>query len=747
MLKYFTEYPLLAHFTREYHFERRYYIMIEKDKTIISDIQFNQNHNTLSFSIKNLPKATDKIIMVERGSKTEWMEDITSENIHDSSITINLNAFIQAYYNQTSRWDFYLETKNHLGKIVRNALGVFDQELAPKEKRYFPPASTDGVNIVTAYINELKGLSLLFIEPHHFINEKLDSNVKIVKFKMNHQFINGVVQVQLTEVQSFHIKSIILRYRSKTDNIKYEFPVSEVKMTQTKSMVTFTIDLSSLKLQNYYWDFYLVADFGKQEGWIRLKNPSSKVRKAVNKKSMKQSYTYENGFWVHPYITAANTLALLYKEKESHESSAFYRKENFAYLFYLLFKWYFDRKNIWLGFEKFSDSAQDNGYYFFRYCYQNAKKNNFFYVIKKESPDFANVQSMNDKVIHYMSFTYMVYMFAAKLLISSESKGHAYDIRIQKGRLKKALDRKRQVFLQHGVIGLKRVDNVFKKASKNAVDLFVVSSEHEKEIIKNNFGYKEREIIITGLSRWDVLKDKSTGQSTILLMPTWRSWMDDLPEDKFIRTEYYKQYVSLLNSYDLEKLLEQYDIYLNFFIHPKFKQYIDQFTSTNKRITIYQFGEAQVNELLMKSSLLITDYSSVAWDMYYQKKPIIFYQFDLEDYIKYQGSYIDMEKNLFGDQARNVETLIDLIKKYAEQRFKEEEKYAVMRKHYLTYTDHHNSSRIYQEIIKNAKWLQKRKRGLVLQESSIIRALWAHAKKNEASFKVANILKRLLLRT
>lgn len=124
------------------------------------------------------------------------------------------------------------------------------------------------------------------------------------------------------------------------------------------------------------------------------------------------------------------------------------------------------------------------------------------------------------------------------------------------------MERKRQVFLQHGVIGLKRVDQIFKKTSKNAVDLFVVSSDHEKEIIEKNFGYKDEEIIVTGLSRWDVLIDKSAGQSTILLMPTWRVWMDDLPEEKFMQSEYYVQYATLLTSPVLEKTLDQYNISL-----------------------------------------------------------------------------------------------------------------------------------------------------------------------------------------
>ena len=30
--------------------------------------------------------------------------------------------------------------------------------------------------------------------------------------------------------------------------------------------------------------------------------------------------------------------------------------------------------------------------------------------------------------------------------------------------------------------------------------------------------------------------------------------------------------------------------------------------------------------------MLITDYSSVSWDVYYQEKPVVFYPFDLETY-------------------------------------------------------------------------------------------------------------------
>lgn len=64
--------------------------------------------------------------------------------------------------------------------------------------------------------------------------------------------------------------------------------------------------------------------------------------------------------------------------------------------------------------------------------------------------------------------------------------------------------------------------------------LFVVSSGYEQKIIHDYFGYDNEEIIITGLARWDVLEDKSDpAHKEIQLMPTWRSWLEDISEEQF----------------------------------------------------------------------------------------------------------------------------------------------------------------------------------------------------------------------
>jgi CDP-glycerol glycerophosphotransferase (TagB/SpsB family) len=618
-----------------------------------------------------------------------------------------------------------------------------------KYRNYLQSAETADINVVTPYITINKGLSIVITQPDYLATEKSDLKFRITSFEMKDNRIQFKIKIKLPNTkEKVHFHSFVLKYRSKVDNMQYRFPIKNRVLKGDELLLEIEIDIANLHLEKYYWDFLLELENREETFLARIKNPSGKIKKRLRKIKARQSYEYENGNWVYPYLTAANTIALLYKEKELHDSDINQWKEKLAWIVSFFFSWYFQRKNIWLVFEKFSDSAQDNGYYFFKYCYEHNKKKNLYYIIKQDSPDYSNIESMKDKVIHYMSFKYMVYLFASRLLISSEAKGHVYDIRALRGRLKDTLERKRYVFLQHGVIALKRVDSIYKKNSRNAADLFVVSSEQEKKIIVNNFGYMKNEVIVTGLSRWDVLKDKTIENNVIniMLMPTWRSWMDDIPEEKFIETDYYKNYLAFLHSESLLKLLDENDVYLQFYIHPKFKLYIDQFNSSNHRVKIIPYGEMKVNELLMNAKLLITDYSSVAWDMYYQKKPIVFYQFDLEDYLKYQGSYLDMDKELFGDRALKQADLEKLIQKYIYNNFQEDRKYADMRKNLLKYTDNNNSKRIFDEILSNKKLLSKKKRRTNhFRDSDLLRACWHIARKNAVTYRMAVNIKRFIL--
>ena len=222
------------------------------------------------------------------------------------------------------------------------------------------------------------------------------------------------------------------------------------------------------------------------------------------------------------------------------------------------------------------------------------------------------------------------------------------------------------------------------------------SSQFEQDIVVKYLDYSEAKSPITGFTRWDVLEDTSTkDDKLILLMPTWRSWLEEVSDEDFLKSEYYKNYSSLLQSERLDAILEKNDARMIFYIHPKFAGYLKNFKKTGERITLVPFGQEPLNEIMKKCHLLITDYSSVCWDVYYQKKPVIFYQFDLDHYNNAHGSYIDMENELFGRHAYEKEELIDNIEDCINKDFAllpDDEK---NHNHYFEYIDDKNSERTY----------------------------------------------------
>jgi CDP-glycerol glycerophosphotransferase (TagB/SpsB family) len=327
--------------------------------------------------------------------------------------------------------------------------------------------------------------------------------------------------------------------------------------------------------------------------------------------------------------------------------------------------------------------AQDNSYTMFSYLISDKVRDEIkkgaYYIIDKEQPDYENVKQYGNKVVNFMSIRHLIYLQAAKLFVSIDSKRHAYIWRSRNSMISDSLKEKPFLFLQHGVIGFKRVDYIYKKGGINSANHIVVASEKEKGIAMKWFGYGEDEVILAGMARWDRMEDCSQQARDILFMPTWRNWLQEKTEDEFIASDYYKHYSGLLRSKELEEFLEQNDLRLIFCMHPKFREFMDKYQVETERIQLFAYDTKPIIELIMECRLLITDYSSVSWDVYYLKKPIIFYQFDYNKYMECQGSYYDMEKELFGPRVLCEEDLLSELKKYCANGFKEEEQFADMR--------------------------------------------------------------------
>ena len=133
--------------------------------------------------------------------------------------------------------------------------------------------------------------------------------------------------------------------------------------------------------------------------------------------------------------------------------------------------------------------------------------------------------------------------------------------------------------------------------------------------------------------------------------------------------------------------------------------YLDNFKKAelSKNVIILPI-DADITEELMKAELLITDYSSVAYDFYYMNKPILFFQFDKEEYQQKVGSYVDLDNGLFGQPVYTMDDCVNEIIEISKRNFQYDKKYEEvnekLRKKYLKYEDKENCERIY-EIIKD----------------------------------------------
>lgn len=349
------------------------------------------------------------------------------------------------------------------------------------------------------------------------------------------------------------------------------------------------------------------------------------------------------------------------------------------------------RKDIWIVGE-LSYKAQDTGYHFFKYMRENHPEKNVYYVVHKNSPEAGNVLPYGN-VLYFRSKEHIRKVLLATRVIGSHHPDYLYPLRTTE--FNKKVKAKR-VFLQHGVMGTKNmVANYGKDAPGFRTDLFMVSSDFEKEMIVNDFGYEQEDVFVTGLSRFDNLLKKDQPQKRMLLIiPTWRDWL--IREDIFLDSEYLERYTALVYSRALQNLAKKFKFEVVLCLHPNMQKYTSHFE--NAPVTIINQGEFDVQSLLKESAMMITDYSSVAFDFSFLDKPIIYYQFDRKKFIGKKGSHLDLDNDLPGDIVYELDDIITLTEEYAKSNFTMQEEYKQRTSKFLKYKDQNASERIYQAV-------------------------------------------------
>src|SRR5699024_2875398 len=221
--------------------------------------------------------------------------------------------------------------------------------------------------------------------------------------------------------------------------------------------------------------------------------------------------------------------------------------------------------NVWLIGERYN-TAQDNGIVLFNLLQENTDIE-AYYVIEGDSPDYEKIKH-NPNVLIFGSQKHFNIAVKAKVLLGTHDLENILPYKPAKGFFH--YENTYKVFLQHGVLGRKNVE-YHKKYYDLPFDLVIVSSDPEKyDVVMDELGYDEDEVVVTGLARFDNLVQTKKPKD-ILLMPTWRDWINT--DQKFLESEYYAAYSNLINNQYLMNLLEEYDVNLNFYPHYRAQDY------------------------------------------------------------------------------------------------------------------------------------------------------------------------------
>lgn len=290
-----------------------------------------------------------------------------------------------------------------------------------------------------------------------------------------------------------------------------------------------------------------------------------------------------------------------------------------------------------------------------------------YQYIKKNCPnDFKTIwliekntdtSSLNkDDYTYYKTFKAFYHLATAKYWIRSQSIGSI---------IKK---KKNQIYIQtwHGGGAFKKcgydIENVDEIKPLEHVlewDYYIATDPYNAQMIQSSTGYNKK-VLTIGSCRTDeiinfnknslkkikrALNINDNNKKIILYAPTFRE------------TDLTSKNINI----PILELGENKNIIVLVRLHPQVKGLIKDILLPKNFINASDYPDIQ--DLLLITDILITDYSSVIFDFALLNRPIIFYAYDLNDYlIERNGFYLDYKSDLPGPIVYTEKELTKFIK-------------------------------------------------------------------------------------
>ena len=359
-------------------------------------------------------------------------------------------------------------------------------------------------------------------------------------------------------------------------------------------------------------------------------------------------------------------------------------------------------RKINLMFEKETNKANESAYYMFEKIMEKQKneklKTRTYFIINKTSPDYETIKKKYGKnIIEKYTFRHYLYIYKSKCFISSELSNHVLNPRLYNRDLNRIIARKPLIFLQHGIMFAKPVDNPaaagFRKKNRTVkFSKCVISSELEATQFYK-LGFNRFDLIKCGLPKFDI-SYQSPEADKIMFMPTYRYWEEGqvMNPDTIKETTYYQNFMTVIDKFREAGLLEK----LSISCHPKFADCLINADPIYENIV-----EKDINKGLENAKVFITDYSSASYDAHYRGAYVIYYWAE-KDYLieNYKAIPPVDERNCDGVPVYDVDSLINEVKKAINNNYKMDKMFEERYSKINEFRDGKNGDRLIEELKK-----------------------------------------------
>lgn len=329
--------------------------------------------------------------------------------------------------------------------------------------------------------------------------------------------------------------------------------------------------------------------------------------------------------------------------------------------------------DAWLLMDR-DDVARDNAEALYRYLRMHQPQVNAWFVIRRESPDYRRLRREGFRVVAFGSRRHIVLLRMAAHLISSQANAYVTspfdESRFGRGTWK-------FTFLHHGVTK----DDLSRWLNPKRIDLVLACTRPEYESFVadgTQYTLTRREVALTGFPRHDELlaaarRMKPSERDAILIVPTWRNYLLKRetkvgsarePVEGFWESAYVREWTALVSDDRLAAVAARTGCRIVFAPHPNLQAHIRP-ENLPKHVEYFSYSDGDIKQMIAQARIAITDYSSLGTEAALAGAPLVYFQFDRDEFFRgahaYRPGYFTAEECGYGPVVYDVPSAIAAI--------------------------------------------------------------------------------------